>query len=104
PWCGPRRGCRPVAAKLKCMAEKMRQDVQAGWDVPTPHIEEFTVRAEHIDRMGHVNNAVYLNFAEQTAWAHTQALGLTWQTYRILDAGFVVRRHELDYLAAAFAG
>src|SRR5699024_5195321 len=74
------------------------------WDVAAPHVVDMTVQCDHIDHMGHVNNAVYLQFMEQTAWAHTRALGLTWASYQELDAACVVRRHELDYLAAAFAG
>ncbi|HLQ85605.1 MAG TPA: thioesterase family protein [Salinisphaeraceae bacterium] len=62
------------------------------------------VQAAHIDHMGHVNNAAYLEFMEQAAWCHTEALGLVWEDYQALDAGLVVHRHELDYLGAAFAG
>ena len=71
------------------------------WDVIAPFHIDVTVAASDIDRLDHVNNAAYLRFMERAAWAHTEALGLTWKTYRALDAACVVRRHEIDYLAAA---
>lgn len=86
------------------MPEQTLTTKASSWDVAMPHVAEIVVQPAHIDHMGHVNNAVYLQFMEQTAWAHTWALGLSWQSYQALDAACVVRRHELDYLAAAFEG
>ena len=40
----------------------------------------------------------------QISWAHSVALGLSLERYRELDRAMVVHRHELDYLAPAFAG
>lgn len=84
------------------MPEKASINTPLGWDVLSPHVAEYTIQPEHIDHMGHVNNAVYLTFLEDTAWSHTRALGLSWQDYKNLDAGCVVRHHALDYLAAAY--
>lgn len=57
------------------------------------------VRPADVDRMGHVNNVVYLRYAQDAAVAHWLAAAppdhraaLTW----------VVRRHEVDYLKPAF--
>ena len=83
---------------------RMSETQLADWDVPAPHIVDFTVVSEHIDHMGHVNNAVYLGFMESAAWSHTRVLGLSWQDYQRLDVGCVVHRHELDYLAPAHVG
>jgi len=74
------------------------------WDIDVPFYIEVEVNSAHIDRLDHVNNAVYLKFMEQAAWAHTEALGLTWDSYRELDAACVVHRHELDYLMPAHLG
>lgn len=74
------------------------------WDVARPFIKPVTVTAEHLDGFGHVNNVNYLKWLEEVAWAHSNALGLGWEAYRRLNAGCVVYRHELDYLAATFAG
>lgn len=69
-----------------------------------PFSIEVAVGDEDIDRLDHVNNAVYVRYMEQAAWAHTLALGLDWNAYVALDTACVVRRHELDYLIAARAG
>lgn len=75
-----------------------------GWDIDVPFFIEIEVTSDDIDRLEHVNNAVYLRYMEEAAWAHTQALGIDWQTYVDLDAACVVRRHEIDYLVAARLG
>ncbi len=59
------------------------------------------VTAEHLDDVGHVNNVVYLQWVQDVAIDH-------WRATASADdqAGYVwvVRRHEVDYLAPAFAG
>ena len=74
------------------------------WDIASPFIKPVTVGQEHLDAFGHANNVAYLKWLEDVAWAHSNALGLGWDAYRRLNAGCVVYRHELDYLAATFAG
>jgi acyl-CoA thioester hydrolase len=74
------------------------------WDVPRPFTLPITVGPEHLDGFGHVNNVTYLKWLEDVAWAQSNALGLGWEGFRALNTGFVVHRHELDYLAATFAG
>ena len=62
---------------------------------------ELEARAEHIDELGHVNNAVWVQWIQHVAVAH-------WQT--VADPAhrdafyWVVVRHEIDYLRAAHAG
>lgn len=74
------------------------------WDVPAPFVQRRVVASGEIDEFGHVNNVVYLQWLEQLAWAHSNALGLGMPAYRSLGVGCVARRHELDYLAPAFVG
>lgn len=74
------------------------------WDIATPFTESITVGPEHLDRFGHTNNVVYLQWLERVAWAHSNSLGLTFEDYERLNAGCVARKHELEYLAATFAG
>ena len=74
------------------------------WDHPGPFVVPVKVREKDIDVMGHTNNVVYLRWVEKVAWAHSNALGLDWEVYESLNRGMVARRHELDYLAASFAG
>jgi acyl-CoA thioester hydrolase len=61
----------------------------------------LTAAPEHIDELGHVNNAVWVQWIQQVAVAH-------WDSVAALehkDAYFwVIVRHEIDYLRAARAG
>ena len=62
---------------------------------------EFTAAAEHIDELGHVNNAVWVQWIQQVAVAHWNALAD--EAHR--DAYYwVVVRHEIDYLRPAVEG
>ena len=74
------------------------------WDNANPFTLSIQVDKDHIDIMGHTNNVVYLEWLEKVAWAHSNALGLDWDMYRKLNRALVARRHEIDYLAATFAG
>ena len=61
----------------------------------------FTAGPEHIDELGHVNNAVWVQWIQEVALAH-------W--YSVADPGhqddyiWVVVRHEIDYLRAVVEG
>ncbi|MEZ5959381.1 MAG: thioesterase family protein [Hyphomonadaceae bacterium] len=59
-------------------------------------VQRFPVAAADIDELGHVNNIVYLRYAQDIAIAH-------WRTRapaEMLDAYvWVVTRHEVDYRA-----
>ena len=55
--------------------------------------------AADIDELGHVSNLVYLRWVLDVAMGHTRALGWDHPEYRALGAVFVVRRHEIDYVA-----
>ncbi|MBA4285912.1 MAG: acyl-CoA thioesterase [Xanthomonadaceae bacterium] len=74
------------------------------WDVVYPHLLPVTVQPDDTDGMGHTNNVAYLGWLERVAWDHSHKLGMNLERYRALDAGCVVRRHELDYFAPTFAG
>ncbi|MEN8720699.1 MAG: thioesterase family protein [Oceanococcaceae bacterium] len=74
------------------------------WDFPTPFEHPVHVDAKAIDVMGHVNNVQYLRWLEDTAWQHSEALGMGWAVYQSLGCGVVATRHEIDYLRPSFAG
>ena len=64
---------------------------------------EMSLKAgpEHIDELGHVNNAVWVQWIQQVAVAHWEAVAS--QAHK--DAYFwVVVRHEIDYLRPAHEG
>ena len=74
------------------------------WDQPDAFTIEIEVEAEHIDELGHANNAAYVVWLERCAWQHSQSLGLGLDDYQRLDRAMAVLRHEIDYLAAAYQG
>ena len=69
----------------------------------TRPVFELTLTAlpEHIDELGHVNNAVWVQWIQQVAVAHWYSVADPEHN----DAYFwVVVRHEIDYLRAAVEG
>ncbi|MDF1693181.1 MAG: thioesterase family protein [Zhongshania sp.] len=74
------------------------------WDNLGPFTVDFSVEAKHIDGIGHVNNAVYVDWCQQAGWRHSVALGLNLDDYRSLDAAMVIRRADYDYILSAYAG
>ena len=71
---------------------------------PASYTTTWRVRVYELDVNGHVNNAVYLNYAEQAATEHAEAVGFgrAWTAAR--GGGWVVRRHEVTYLRPATFG
>ena len=61
----------------------------------------FTAQPADIDELGHVNNAVWVQWIQEIAVAHWRAVALPEH-----DAAYfwVVVRHEIDYLRAAVEG
>lgn len=74
------------------------------WDQPDVFTCDIRVEPEHIDELGHANNAVYVTWLERCAWQHSQSLGLGLEDYQRLNRAMAVLRHEIDYLAAAYEG
>ncbi|MFN2509678.1 MAG: acyl-CoA thioesterase [Chthoniobacterales bacterium] len=64
---------------------------------------EITVRATptEIDEQDHVNNVVYLRWAQEVATAHWRAIA---PPEALATVGWVVLRHEIDYKAPARLG
>ena len=61
----------------------------------------FTAAPEHIDELGHVNNAVWVQWMEQVAVTHWRSVADPAHN----EAYFwVVVRHEIDYLRAVLEG
>jgi acyl-CoA thioester hydrolase len=74
------------------------------WQFPHPFVCQWQINPEQIDHYNHVNNVAYVSQLERTAWAHSNALGLSIEQYQDLDRGMAISRHEIDYLAAAVLG
>ena len=58
------------------------------------HTLAFTAGPEHIDELGHVNNAVWLQWAQEIATAHWRAVAAPEHQAAYV---WVVTRHEIDY-------
>ena len=65
---------------------------------------EIVASPDEVDELNHVSNLVYLRWVLRVAQAHSSAVGYDYPAYEELGAVFVVRRHEIDYLAPAYAG
>ena len=76
----------------------------ASWDLPRPFLREVVAEPADIDDFGHVNNAVYLRWADEAGWAHWEADGLTRQQCRDLDRGMAILHTQADYLGHVRAG
>ena len=57
------------------------------------------VTPDEIDGLGHVNNLVYLGWFMDAATGHTRSCGISAESMSDEGEGWVVRRHEIDYLA-----
>ncbi|MGI9246906.1 MAG: acyl-CoA thioesterase [Steroidobacteraceae bacterium] len=74
------------------------------WDLPTPFVHRRVAQAGEIDGYGHVNNAVYVTWLDECAWAHSVSCGISPELCRDLNRGMAVWRTQLHYLRAALAG
>ncbi len=59
-----------------------------------PFTRTFTAAPEHIDVMGHVNNAVWVGWVQDMATAHWEAMASAEQQATL---AWIVVRHEIDY-------
>ena len=66
------------------------------------HVRE--VLPEDIDELGHVNNAVYLQYVEAVGRAHAERFGLTLEGFRAHGVVPVIRRHVATYHRPAVLG
>ena len=60
----------------------------------------FTALPQHIDELGHVNNAVWVQWMKTVAVAHWRSVA---DPNHQDDYVWFVVRHEIDYLRAALA-
>lgn len=77
-------------------------------DHPRADPLEFTlrwaVRGYELDSRGHVNNAVYLSWAEELATAHAEAAGYGQEWSATQGGGWVIRRTDITYHRPAVYG
>jgi acyl-CoA thioester hydrolase len=68
------------------------------------HTLRFRVRTYEVDENGHVNNAVYLQWAENLTAEHVEAHGFGRQWSLDHGGAWLVRRHEITYHQPALRG
>ena len=68
------------------------------------HTLEVCVQAADIDVLGHVNNAVYVQWIEAVATAHAERIGMGLEALKALDVIPVLREHRIKYLRPALLG
>ena len=74
------------------------------WDLPSPFVHRRVAQHTEIDGYGHVNNAVYVAWLDDCAWADSTARGLSPELCRSLNRGMAVWRTQLHYLRPALEG
>ena len=74
------------------------------WDAAAPFTFPVSPCPTDIDGLNHTNNAVYVQWCEQAAWAHSHQLGLSLDDYRRLDRAMAIRSAAYDYLLPTLLG
>jgi len=69
--------------------------------LPAAFTGTHRVVVEEIDEYEHVNNAVYLQWLDRIAWAHSAELGIPLERCLAIRCGMAVRHTRVDYLEAA---
>lgn len=72
-------------------------------DIRRVYRHEFDVPDTAIDGNGHVNNVQYVQWMQDAAVLHSDAVGCTEATHAI-GATWVARSHWIEYLRPAFVG
>lgn len=70
-------------------------------DFDTAFRAKFQAEPQHIDELGHVNNVVYLDWAQQIATQHWRHVS---PPEHLESDVWVALRHEVDYRDAAMEG
>ena len=71
---------------------------------PEVYRREREVTADDTDFLGHVNNVVWLRWVVEIAEDHAKSHDVGSRIVRERGGQWIVRRHELDYLANAEVG
>ncbi len=61
------------------------------------YVERFRVRQDECDAYGHLNNVVYLRYAQESAWGHSSAAGFDPSYYEDHQTVWLARDTEIEY-------
>ena len=64
---------------------------------PLRHVDRWRVRSYELDSNGHVNNSVYLSWAEEIATRHAEAAGYGKEWAQRRGGGWVVHHAEITF-------
>lgn len=71
--------------------------------VSSVYFKTFLIPQSAIDENGHVNNVIYVQWMQDIAVEHYEAIGGV-DPMQLIGATWVVREHRIEYLLPAFAG
>lgn len=71
---------------------------------PLTFAQRWRVRTYEVDENGHVNNAVYIQWAEQLTAEHAEVVGFGREWSSARGGAWFVRRHEVTYHRPARRG
>jgi acyl-CoA thioester hydrolase len=71
--------------------------------VSSVYFKTFLIPQSAIDENGHVNNVMYVQWMQDIAVEHYEAIGGV-NPMQLIGATWVVREHRIEYLLPAFAG
>ena len=71
--------------------------------ISSVYSKSFLIPETAIDENGHVNNVTYVQWMQDIAVEHYEAIGGV-NPMQLLGATWVVREHKIEYLLPAFAG
>ncbi|MEW6406016.1 MAG: acyl-CoA thioesterase [Chloroflexota bacterium] len=67
------------------------------------YTKTITIPESAIDENGHVNNVIYVQWMQDIAVEHYEAIGGT-NPMKLVGATWVVHEHKIEYLLPAFVG
>jgi acyl-CoA thioester hydrolase len=71
--------------------------------ISSVYAKTFLIPRSAIDENGHVNNVTYVQWMQDIAVEHYEAIGGV-NPMQLIGATWVVREHKVEYLLPAFAG
>ncbi len=72
--------------------------------MPLTHRREFRIRHYECDAFGHLNNANYVRFMQETAFNASKAAGYDQECYNELGHHWLIRETEIEYLKPVHYG
>ena len=67
--------------------------------MPHVHQRQFRIRNYECDSYGHLNNANYLRFMQETAFDASTAVGYDFKKYQELGHSWLIRSSEIEYIS-----